>query len=165
MDHVVASQGAQLTDEELQQLADIVKIQMRQRSPLSQGDLILDKGTAVYNNISYNYQTRKRTYIPVTYAKAIELFRKGRDNPFVTKSGGKQDKFIRMAVRRLRHTLEPLQLMQEMFSTAVIDLPIAKEVIESIEDETVKLRAIFEKKAEALPKLIEKKNKKLKAGV
>ena len=167
MDNIIASQGAQLTDDELQQLAGIVKIQIRQRSSLSQGDLVLDKGQAVYQRITGSWDNRK--YTNVNDVEAIDLFRKGTGSGvYVTKSGGRQDKFIRMAVRRLRHVIEPLELMQKMFSSAVIDLPIAKEVIESIEDEIAKVRTVFEVKAEKLSKMIEKKNtktKKLKAGV
>jgi len=173
VEQVFASQGAQLTDEELRQLADLVKYQIRQRSSLNQGDLVLDKGQAVYQKSEYDYRARKRTTSTVTNAEAIEIFKGKRQRGgfggslYVRKSGGRQDKFIRMAVKRLRHAIEPLELMQKMFSTAVIDLPIAKEVIEAIENETAKVRAIFEEKAKNLPKLIEKqkgKVKKLKVG-
>jgi len=73
MDHIVASQGVQLTDEELQQLADIVRLQQRQRSSLNIGDLIFDKGNAVYEARWYDYKQRKRINRVLTDVEALEV--------------------------------------------------------------------------------------------
>lgn len=167
MDHIIASQGDQLTTEELVQLADIVQCQIRYRSSLNQGDLVFDKGKAAYEARWYDYKQHQTIRRKLTDAEALEALKTGKVDgswckTYIVKSGGKQDKFIRMLAKRARHVLEPLELMQKMFSTAIIDVPAAKDVVESIENETAKVRAVFEKKAEDLLKLIEKNNNKVR---
>lgn len=161
IDHILSSDGYQLTDEELSQLAEVVKKQQRLRSPLNTGELVLDKGEAEYEDRRYDWKSRQQIIKKLTTDEAIAIMRGEQIGHIRSlKVGGRQDKFIRMACKRSRNATKPIKLMQKMFSTAVIDIPLAKDIVESLENEVSSLRKEFEKQAQALPDLVEKQKMK-----
>lgn len=165
-DHILASQGTQLTDEELQQLSEIVDTQKRERSILN-GDIDFDRSAGQYQTNYWDSQNGKRVYIDVTFRDAMEIMKKG-ELPGIPgrylrvsckNKEPKQYRFIRLTHKRRRKVFNGLdQLRATANNSNYIDLPTAQETLETLEEKIAKLRKFYEEAAKKLVARLNKKN-------
>jgi len=165
LDHIVLSQGAQLTDDELQQLGEIVDTQRKERSILN-GDLDFDRSSGKYQVNNWDSQNRKHVYIDISFRDAMEVMDTGKLSTMPDKrylhvsfSGKepKQYRFIRMTRKRRGKVLRGLaQLEKTVNNSNYVDFPTAYETLNKIEEHVAKLRKTYE---EGAKKLVARVNK------
>jgi len=165
-DHILASQGTQLTDEELQQLSEIVNTQQNERSILN-GDIDFDRSAGKYQTNYWDPKTRARTYVDISFRDVMEIMEKGVlpgiDSRYLRVScksakEPKQYRFIRLTHKRRSKVFNGLEQLQATLNNSnYIDLPTAQGTLEKIEKKVAKLRKTYE---DAATKLVARVNKK-----
>jgi len=173
-DHIVLSRGTQLTDEELDQLEEIVKDQRKDRSLIS-GDLDFDKNiSAQYQIVKWDYSSRKNEAFDITFSEVLEILDTGTIAGHVGSNGykkyytasdikckgkeSKQFRFIRMTKKRINKVIYGLdQIKNTSNGSNYIDFPTAREILSQIEKKVGELYKRYEEDAEKLIKRAEKK--------
>lgn len=138
-DQIVNTNGNHLTDKELQQLTKIVEAQNKQRSPLNSDEIIIDRGRSVYTKYQWNKPNIDLTTDDMEKGKRWVYGRHPRNET-------KQDRFIRLAMKRRDAALHTLKLLRNLGSSYgyMIDIPTAKITIDLLEKELKLLKDTYE---------------------
>lgn len=163
LDHIFASDGNQLTDEELEHLQEVVTNQKLARSALN-GDIDFDKSQGQYTTRTWDKQTRRSVDLNLSYQDAMELSLTGKLPGIDARSGvrcvgnePRQYKFIRLSLYRLGKVKYALDALGGTCNKSnVIDLPTAKYVLTVLQNRVECLSKIYEEAADKLIKRYEK---------
>lgn len=174
LDHLILARGTQLTDEELEQLAEIVTTQKKERSPLN-NDIDLDKGKGQYT-VSYypagvsRYSYGKRIRLDLAVDQVADALwgdpiagvpEESYPELNCSNKEPRQYKFMRLSSNRYDAVIAKMHALKATINKSnVIDLPMACRILVGLEEEVDALRTTYE---DAAKQLINKFNKK--AGI
>jgi len=134
-EQIVETGGNHLTDQELRQLRDVVEQQTKNRSPLNSPEILIAKAKTPKPD-----KSRRSWYYRVP------------------RSETQQERFTRLCNARYMKILHQFKLLKNLGSSYayLLDIELAKEVIEKIEDRVKELRTTYEKEVGELERRVSK---------